>query len=98
MKSMSRAAGDSADDAGGAHQTKSVGKAIGILEAIAAGRMPPRITDLAAHLGMSVSSVSRLVATLREHGVVETDPATGRCSIGLGAALLGNAVFGRRQL
>jgi DNA-binding IclR family transcriptional regulator len=99
MNSTARTAGDSADDAaGGAQQIKSVGKAIGILEAIAAGRTPPRITDLAAHLRMSVSSVSRLVATLREHGLVETDPVTGRCSIGLGAALLGNAAFGRRQL
>ena len=84
--------------AGGAQQIKSVHKAIGILEVLAASRAPLRITDLSKRLGMTPSSVSRLVSTLREHGLVETDDATGRCYVGLGVVVLGNAALGRRQL
>lgn len=101
---MDTRAGDRRPDAqhaggtGGAQQIKSVHKAVGILEALAASRAPLRITDLAKQLNMTLSSVSRLVATLREHGLVETDEATGRCYVGLGMVVLGNAALGRRQL
>lgn len=90
--------GVSDEPAGGPQQIKSVHKAFDILEALAASRTPLRITDLAEQLRMTPSTVSRLVATLREHGLVETDPLTGRCTVGLGAVVLGNAALGRRPL
>lgn len=94
----SRLSRDVEEAAGGGRGIKSVHKAIDILDALAASRAPLRVTDLAEQLRMSPSSVSRLVATLRERGLVESDPVTGRCYVGLGAATLGNAALGRRQL
>lgn len=82
----------------GGQTIKSLRKGIDILEALAASRAPLRVADLAARLTMTPSSVSRLVATLREHGLVESEPGTGRLSIGLGAVVLGNAALGRRPL
>lgn len=83
----------------GSGQTiKSLRKGIDILETLAASRTPQRMADLAARLSMTPSSVSRLVATLREHGLVESEPGTGRLYIGLGAMVLGNASLGRQQL
>ncbi len=87
-----------ADTAGRGHQIKSLGKAIGVLDALAASRVPLRVTDLAQRLHLTPSTTSRLVATLREHGLVDQDEATGRCYIGLGMVVLGNAALGRRQI
>lgn len=77
---------------------KSLDKAVGVLEALAASRMPLRVTDLAQQLQLTPSTVSRMVATLRAHGLVEQEEATGRCYIGMGMVVLGNAALGRRHL
>jgi DNA-binding IclR family transcriptional regulator len=77
---------------------RSVGKAMAILHAICASQRPLRVTDLAKRLNMSSSGVSRLVSTLAEGGLIEQEEDTGRCYLGFGLAVLGNAALGRRDL
>src|SRR5271168_3963534 len=80
------------------HLIRSVGKAMAILHVIGESPRPLRITDLAKRLHMSSSVVSRLVSTLAEGGLVEQEEDTGRCYLGFGLAVLGNAALGRRDL
>ncbi|MFB9262189.1 IclR family transcriptional regulator [Bradyrhizobium erythrophlei] len=77
---------------------KSVGKAIAVLQELYQAGRPLRIVDLAELLDTSSSTVSRLVSTLAAAGLVEQEPETGRCYLGLGLALLGNSALGRREL
>lgn len=80
------------------HLIRSVGKAMAILHLIGESPRPLRITDLAKRLRMSSSVVSRLVSTLAEGGLVEQEEDTGRCYLGFGLAVLGDAALGRRDL
>lgn len=80
------------------HLIRSVGKAMAILQVIGESPRPLRVTDLAKRLHMSSSVVSRLVSTLAEGGLVEQEEDTGRCYLGFGLAILGNAALGRRDL
>jgi IclR family acetate operon transcriptional repressor len=80
------------------HLIRSVGKAMAILQVIGESPRPLRVTDLAKRLHMSSSVVSRLVSTLEEGGLVEQEEDTGRCYLGFGLAVLGNAALGRRDL
>jgi DNA-binding IclR family transcriptional regulator len=80
------------------HLIRSVGKAMAILHLIGESPRPLRITDLAKRLQMSSSVVSRLVSTLAEGGLVEQEEDTGRCYLGFGMVLLGDAALGRRDL
>ena len=77
------------------HLIRSVGKAMAILHLIGESPRPLRITDLAKRLQMSSSVVSRLVSTLAEGGLVEQEEDTGRCYLGFGMVLLGDAALGR---
>lgn len=77
---------------------KSVRKACAILEALGETRRGMRISELAVRLQMTPSTVSRLVSTLEGSGLVDQDQETGRCYVGIGMALLGNAALGRREL
>lgn len=84
--------------AGSRQQIKSVKKAIAILRVLAESRNPLAIGELAAKLRMTPSTVSRMVATLVEEGLVEQERETGRCYLGLGLHILGNAALGKREL
>jgi IclR family acetate operon transcriptional repressor len=77
---------------------KSVRKAIDILDALGCARRPLRVSDLAAKLNMSVSAVSRLIATLSKGALVHQDEETRRCYLGLGLTVLGASVVGRRVI
>jgi IclR family acetate operon transcriptional repressor len=77
---------------------KSVRKAMDILDALGCARRPLRIGELAAQLNMSVSAVSRLVATLSRGELVHQDDETGRCYLGLGLTVLGADALGRRAM
>lgn len=77
---------------------KSVRKAMDILFALSEARRPLRVSDIAAQLSMSVSAVSRLVATLSKRSLVYQDEETGRCYLGLGLTVLGADALGRRGL
>lgn len=77
---------------------KSVRKAMDILDFLSDARRPLRVSDIAAGLSMSVSAVSRLIATLSKRSLVHQDDETGRCYLGLGLTVLGANALGRRSL
>jgi DNA-binding IclR family transcriptional regulator len=77
---------------------KSVGKALTVLQELYHAGRPLRVIDLANSLQTSPSTISRLVSTLAGAGLVEQEADTGRCYLGFGLALLGNATLGRREL
>lgn len=77
---------------------KSVRKAMDILDVISDARRPLRVSEISARLNMSVSAVSRLIATLSKRALVEQDEETGRCYLGLGLTVLGANAVGRRSL
>ncbi len=73
-------------------------KACAILDALGETRRGMRISELAARLGMTPSTVSRIVSTLEGSGLIDQDQETGRCYLGMGMAILGNSALGRREL
>jgi IclR family transcriptional regulator, KDG regulon repressor len=77
---------------------KSVRKAMDILDVLSDARRPLRVGELAAKLNMSVSAVSRLIATLSRGALVHQDEETGRCYLGLGLTVLGANALGRRAI
>src|SRR6202034_3172279 len=77
---------------------KSVRKAIDVLDILAEARRALRVGEIAAKLNMSVSAVSRLIATLSRGTLVHQDEETGRCYLGLGLTVLGAEALGRRGL
>jgi DNA-binding IclR family transcriptional regulator len=77
---------------------KSVRKAIDVLDILAEARRALRVGEIAAKLNMSVSAVSRLIATLSRGMLVHQDEETGRCYLGLGLTVLGAEALGRRGL
>src|SRR6202035_3446316 len=77
---------------------KSVRKAIDILDALSDARRALRVGEIASKLNMSVSAVSRLIATLAKGELVYQDEETGRCYLGLGLTVLGANALGRRAI
>jgi DNA-binding IclR family transcriptional regulator len=77
---------------------KSVRKAIDILDALSDARRALRVGEVASKLKMSVSAVSRLIATLSKGALVHQDEETGRCYLGLGLTVLGANALGRRAI
>ncbi|MCX4759778.1 IclR family transcriptional regulator [Streptomyces sp. NBC_01275] len=80
--------------------SSSLRRALGILMYLAEDRGHPHgvtLTDLAAGLDLSKSTVLRLVAPLREVRLVDQDPESGRYRLGPQNALLGQAYLERRD-
>ncbi|MBC7723846.1 MAG: IclR family transcriptional regulator [Burkholderiaceae bacterium] len=76
---------------------QSVDRALVILELLAAdGELG--VTEMAKTLDVHKSTVSRLVATLEEHGLVEQVSDRGRYQLGLGIVRLAGAARGRLDL
>ena len=78
----------------------TVGNAIRALDLLA-DQGPLRLTALACELELGKSTVHLLLQTLREHGMVDFDPATGTYGIGLrvfelGATAIEQGGFGAR--
>ena len=69
-----------------------------VLDVLSDARRPLRVGELAAKLNMSVSGVSRLIATLSRGALVHQDEETGRCYLGLGLTVLGANALGRRAI
>jgi len=85
------------DDALKAGLVQSVDRALAILEMLAAdGELG--VTEMARTLDVHKSTVSRLVATLEEHGLVEQLSDRGRYQLGLGIVRLAGAARGRLDL
>lgn len=84
----------------------AVQRAIAVLEALAEGNSGPPGRDgnalgtneIARRTGINASTVSRLLATLADAGLVEHVPGTGRYRLGIRLLHLGNAVLARLDL
>ncbi|MGI9111625.1 MAG: IclR family transcriptional regulator [Gaiellaceae bacterium] len=76
----------------------AVQRALTVLDELAAAQVDLGTNELARRTGINASSVSRLLATLGEAGVVEQMPETGRYRLGLRLLELGNAVLERLDI
>ncbi|SCE90167.1 transcriptional regulator, IclR family [Micromonospora carbonacea] len=82
--------------AGDAHRAvKSAGRALDVLEALAAAGGPRPLGELSRALGIPKSSLHALLRTLLARGWVETDDGGGRFALGLRALEVGAAYLGR---
>lgn len=78
-----------------ARRIEAVERAVAVLEAVAATNGEVGTNELARRTGINASSVSRLLATLSDAGLVEIVPTTGRYRLGVRLVQLGNAVLAR---
>ena len=77
---------------------QSVDKALALLWAFDGAQTELGVVELARQVGMSASTVSRLLSSLVRGGVVEYDEATGRYRLGVGLVRLASLVSGRLDL
>lgn len=73
---------ESGGRASGRHTVQSVERTFDVLEALVAAKRPIAISELSGQLGLHISTVHRLLATLIERGYARRDEATGRYAIG----------------
>lgn len=71
------------------NEVRSVDRAVTLLVALGDSGQPARVTELAARMGLNKSTVSRLLITLRKHGLVEQDMGTGAYRLGVTVVRLG---------
>ncbi|MGI8697220.1 MAG: IclR family transcriptional regulator [Mycobacteriales bacterium] len=76
----------------------TVRRAVGLLDALAAADEPVGTNELARRTGVNASTVSRLLGTLAETGLVRVDVHTGRYRLGLRLFELGTAAVGKLDL
>ncbi len=79
-------------------QVASVARALAVRDALAEGVAELGTNDIARRTEINASTVSRLLATLVDSGLVEHMRATGRYRLGLRLVQLGNAVVERLDL
>ena len=72
-------------------RVQSLERALNILELMAQEGIPISVSELAAKVGLKVSTVHRLLATLAHRGYVEQDPETSKYRLGLKLLEVGNA-------
>jgi DNA-binding IclR family transcriptional regulator len=72
-----------------------VDSAIAVLKALPSDGSTTGVSQLARHLGLHKSKVSRILATLEGHHFVQRDPESGRVSLGLGLIALVGPLLGR---
>jgi DNA-binding IclR family transcriptional regulator len=76
----------------------AVERALAVLDALGDGAAELGTNEISRRTGINASSVSRLLATLADAGMVEHVAATGRYRLGLRLLQLGNAVLARLDL
>lgn len=79
-------------------QVASVARALSVVDALAEDEPELGTNDIARRTGINASTVSRLLATLVESGLVDHVPASGRYRLGLRLVQLGNRVVERLDL
>lgn len=72
-----------AKNADGAQSTSVIGNTVAILRCFSPDRQLLGVTEIASHVGLHKSTVSRTLAALEEEGIVEQD-ASRRYRLGLG--------------
>jgi IclR family acetate operon transcriptional repressor len=76
----------------------AVQRAVAVLDSLAGGEPDLGTNEIARRTGINASTVSRLLATLAEAGLVDHDADTGRYRLGLRLLQFGNAVLARLDL
>lgn len=79
-------------------QVAAVQRAVAVLEALADGTAELGTNEIARQTGINPSTVSRLLATLVDSGLVEHVARSGRYRLGLRLIQLGNAALSRLDL
>ena len=76
----------------------SVTNAVRLIKSFTSTRTTWGVSELSRELGISKSSVHRILATLTDEGMLEQDPETGRYRLGLAMYDLAAAVPSQRDL
>jgi DNA-binding IclR family transcriptional regulator len=82
----------------GGRPVAAVERAIAVLDVLADGAGPRGVNELARALGAHPSTVSRLLGTLAEAGLVEREAGSGHYRLGLRLAYWGSAAIAGRDL
>ena len=77
---------------------KSVGKALSIVEELAAAGRAVKVSELSRRLELSTSVVSRLLSTMSAKGWVEKEASTGHYLPGPALLVSGMSALGRREV
>lgn len=80
------------------NRLSSVANAARVLKSFSATHPTWGVSELAAHLDLSTSSVHRLLSTLTDEGVLEQEPESGRYRLGLSVFDLAAAMPTQRSL
>jgi len=80
------------------NRLSSVASAVTVLKAFTSTAPDWGVSDLAAQVGQSKSSVHRILSTLTDEGLLEQSPSTGRYRLGLALFDLAAAVPSQRSL
>ena len=62
--------------------SQTVDRALTLLDALAGSRSPMRLSDLSEAVGLNISTTSRLLNSLEQHGLIRRDPSDGRYRLG----------------
>ncbi|MBE0478109.1 IclR family transcriptional regulator [Candidatus Aerophobetes bacterium] len=77
---------------------RSVQRAVDILEALKDKIPEKTVTELSRELGLSPTTIYRLLGTLKERGFIEKDANTAKYRLGMKAFELGSAVVRRMNI
>lgn len=77
---------------------RAVERAADVLCALAQGGGPVGVRELSARMGISKSSVHRIMVSLESRGFVELEPSTGRYRLGVRAMEVGIAALDQMEL
>ncbi len=80
------------------NRLSSVANAARVLKAFSPSRPDWGVADLSKHLGISTSTVHRLLSTLTDEGLLDQDPRSGRYRLGLSVFDLVGALPTQRSL
>ena len=80
------------------NRIQSVDRALSILEAMATEGRPLGLGEVASRVGLHVSTVHRLLATMRARSFVEQDDVTGHYRIGTAALRVGTSFLSETDL
>jgi DNA-binding IclR family transcriptional regulator len=74
---------------------QSLQRAVAILRSFSEAEQELSVTELSRRLGLHKSTVSRILATLQQEGLVGRNPESGKYGLGLGLVSLGGMALGR---
>jgi len=77
---------------------QAVDRALAILETLAESERPMGLVELSTRVGLHVSTVHRLLATMGKRRFVAQDPQTGRYRLGMRAFEVGSAAIQQVEL